>query len=231
MQMPELPESGPDLLALALRNLPPQARIIDYGCYGWSAAAHAAAAGRDDLEHIGVDLHAEPPGRPPNARFSLLSAMGAPLQDGNADLVVAANVLEHCTDAVGVFGTLLAAAKPGGLVYVEAPSEFTLFEKSDPDVEGQGYSSFWDDPTHVRPWPPAALYRLGLSYGARPEACHYAFRAGLHSGIALIRRIDPGPPRYRYVSLFNCPRGVDAALAHVERGAGGVPTRQPDLPM
>ena len=215
--MPDLPPSGPDLLALALRDLPPGARVIDYGCYGWSAAAHAAEAGRDDLELIGIDLHAEPPGRPPGARFSLLAAMGAPLPEGNADLVVAANVIEHCTDAVGVFGTLIAAAKPGGLVYVEAPSEFTLYEKSDPDVEGQGYSSFWDDPTHVRPWPPAALYRLGLSWGARPEACHYAFRAGLHSGIALIRRVDPGPPRYRYVSLFNCPRGVDAALAHVSR--------------
>ncbi len=216
--MPELPESGPDLLDLALRNLPPHARVIDYGCYNWTAAAHAAEAGRDDLEHIGIDLHAEPPGRPPGARFSLLPAVGAPLPERDADLVVAANVLEHCIDAVSVFGTLIAAAKPGGLVYLEAPSEFTLFERSDPD-EGQGYSSFWDDPTHVRPWPPAALYRLGLSYGARPEACHYAFRAGLHSGIALIRRIDPNPPRYRYVSLSNCPRGVDAALAHVGRPA------------
>jgi len=219
MQMPELPESGPDLLALALRNLPPHARVIDYGCYNWTAAAHAAEAGRDDLEHIGIDLHAEPPGRPPGARFSMLPAVGAPLPERDADLVVAANVLEHCIDAVNVFGTLIAAAKPGGLVYLEAPSEFTLFERSDPDVEAQGYSSFWDDPTHVRPWPPAALYRLGLSYGARPEACHYAFRAGLHSGIALIRRIDPNPPRYRYVSLSNCPRGVDAALAHVGRPA------------
>jgi SAM-dependent methyltransferase len=219
MQMPELPESGPDLLALALRELPPGGRVIDYGCYNWTAVAHAAAAGRDDLEHIGVDLYAEPPGRPPGARFSLLSAIGASLPEGDADLVVAANVLEHCIDAVSVFGTLIAATKPGGLVYVEAPSEFTQFERSDPDVEGQGYSNFWDDPTHVRPWPPAALYRLGLSYGARPEACHYAVRAGLHSGIALIRRIDSGPPRYRYVTLVNCARGVDAALAHVERTA------------
>jgi SAM-dependent methyltransferase len=219
MQMPQLPESGPDLLALALRELPPGGRVIDYGCYNWTAVAHAAAVGRDDLEHIGVDLYAEPPGRPPGARFSLLPAIGASLPEGDADLVIAANVLEHCIDAVSVFGTLIAATKPGGLVYVEAPSEFTQFERSDPDVEGQGYSNFWDDPTHVRPWPPAALYRLGLSYGARPVACHYAFRAGLHSGIALIRRIDPDPPRYRYVTLFNCARGVDAALAHVERKA------------
>jgi SAM-dependent methyltransferase len=217
MQLAEIPESGPDILAEALRNLTAGARVIDYGCYNWMAAAHAAAVARHDLLHIGIDLHAEPPGRPPGARFSLLGAAGAPLPEGDADLVVAANVLEHCTDAVGVFGTLIAAAKPGGLVYLEAPSEFTLLMRSDPDVEAQGYNSFWDDPTHVRPWPPAALYRLGLSYGARPEACHYAYRAGLHSGVALIRRIDPAPPRYRYVSLFNCARGVDAALAHVER--------------
>lgn len=223
MQLSEIPESGPDLLAEALRDLPAGARVIDYGCYGWAAAAHAAEAGRDDLDHIGVDLHAEPPGRPAGARFSLLPSAGASLPEGDADLVVAANVLEHCIDAIGVFGTLIAAAKPGGLVYLEAPSEFTLLMRSDPDVEAQGYSSFWDDPTHVRPWPPAALYRLGLSWGARPEACHYAYRAGLHSGIALIRRIDPGPPRYRYVSLFSCPRGVDAALVHVSRQASFYP--------
>jgi hypothetical protein len=145
----------------------------------------------------------------------MLPRPGAPLPIGDTDLLVAANVLEHCQDGVAVFGTWLAAVKPGGLVYVEAPTEEAMLISGDPDVEGHAYTSFWDDQTHVRPWPPAALYRLGLSYDARPEACLYAMCVGNHSGVALFRRIDAGPPRYRYVSLLNVSRGVHVALRHV----------------
>jgi hypothetical protein len=82
-------------------------------------------------------------------------------------------------------------------------------------VEGHAFTSFWDDPTHVRPWPLAALYRLGLSWGAQPENLAHADRGGIHCSTGLIRRIDPATPRYRYVSLAAVPRGVQAALDHV----------------
>jgi SAM-dependent methyltransferase len=204
-----------DLLAQTLSRLPEAGRVIDYGCCNWLVSTLAREVGRSDLSVIGVDPYGEPPGRPEDARFMMLARPGAPLPVRGADLLVAANVLEHCHDGVEVFGTWLEAIKPGGLIYVEAPSEDTLLMSSDPDVEGQAYKSFWDDPTHVRPWPPAALYRLALSWGSRPEACFYAMCAGNHSGVSLIRRIDPEPPRYRYVSLRDVPRGVDAALRHV----------------
>lgn len=204
-----------NLLAETLAALPSKARVIDYGCHNWLVSALARRVDRADLDIIGVDPYGEPPGRPPEARFMALSALGAALPTGDADLLVAANVLEHCQDGMAVFATWLAAVRADGLIYIEAPSEDTVLMSSDPDVEAQTYRSFWDDPTHVRPWPPAALYRLALSYGARPERCFYAMCAGNHSGVALIRRVDAEPPRYRYVSLANVPRGVDAALHHV----------------
>jgi SAM-dependent methyltransferase len=206
-----------ELLDDCLTRLPRGGTVVDYGCYNWSVAARSACLGRSDLIQIGLDLNEEPPGRPTSARFELLPAPGASLPLADADLLVASHVLEHCLDAVGVFGTLIAAVKPGGLIYLEAPSEETAMLSSDPDVEGHAFTSFWDDPTHVRPWTPAAFYRLGLSFGARPESCQHATRGGIHCSLAVIRRIDPEPPRYRYVSLANVSRGIEAALAHVGR--------------
>jgi hypothetical protein len=211
----DVPPDGRDILAEAMTQLPPGATVVDYGCSNWTVSALARQLGRSDLAIIGTDPYGEPPNRPAGTAFMPLPQLGAPLPVADVDMVVAANVLEHCQDGVGTFRTWLEAVRLDGLIYVEAPSETTVLLASDPDVEGQAYNSFWDDPTHVRPWPPAALYRLGLSFGARPECCRYAMRAGNHSGVALFRRIEPGPPRYRYVSLMNVPRGVDAALRHV----------------
>ena len=35
------------------------------------------------------------------------------------------------------------------------------------------FFSFWDDPTHLKPWSPAALYRLAISFGFRPTEVGY----------------------------------------------------------
>lgn len=211
--------SAEDRLTKIISALPVDSLVVDYGCYGWQAAHIAARIGRRDLRQIGIDLYQEPPERPLGAEFRLLTGIGGPLPPLQADLIVATHVIEHCTDAVAVFGTMIAAVKPGACVYVETPSERTALVRSDPDVEGHAFTNFWDDPTHVRPWPLAALYRLALSWGARPEDLCHADRDGIHCSTALIRRLDPDVPRYRYVSLADVPRGVAAALAHVNRRA------------
>lgn len=211
--------SAEDRLEHIIGTLPLGALVIDYGCYGWQAANIAVKIGRSDLRQLGVDLHQEPPGRPAGAEFRLLRTIGEPLPPLQADLVVATHVIEHCTDAVSVFGTMIAAVKPEACVYIETPSEHTALLQSNADVEGHHFTNFWDDPTHVRPWPLAALYRLALSWGARPEDLCHADRGGIHCSTALIRRIDPAAPRYRYVSLADVPRGVEAALEHVNRQA------------
>ena len=203
-----------DLLADTVAALPSRARMIDYGCLGWRAARLAAAIGRGDLEQFGVDLGAEPAGRPPAARFLTLAAPGAGLPALEADLLVASHVLEHCTDPVAIFATWLHAVRPGGRIYVEAPSDRAALPCSSDDAEDHAFGNFWDDPTHVRPWPAAALYRLALSWGAVPERCLHAVRGGIHCGVALIRRVDAAPPRYRYISLRDVPPGLAHALAH-----------------
>ena len=89
------------------------------------------------------------------------------------DLVIASHVLEHSTDPLALFCELARVTKPGGKLYIEAPSDRALLVNSDADVESHSFFSFWDDPTHRRPWPPAALYRLAILYGLIPRQCRY----------------------------------------------------------
>jgi hypothetical protein len=211
---PDLSHQLETLLENMLIGLPIGAKVVDYGCHGWRVAGAARQLGRPDLDHIGVDLGMEPEGRPPGARFLLQADRNAGLPALDADLLVASHVLEHCQDPVRVFGMWLAAVRAGGAIYVEAPSEQTAMITSDLDVQSHRFDSFWDDPTHVRPWPAAALYRLALSWGAIPELCGAAVRHGIHCGIAVVRRISDAPLRYRYISLRDVQPGLAAALAH-----------------
>lgn len=48
----------------------------------------------------------------------------------------------------------------GGVIWIEAPSELAVQPVSSSDAEDHSFESFWDDPTHIRPWTPGALYRL-----------------------------------------------------------------------
>ena len=79
-------------------------------------------------------------------------------------MIVLSHVIEHSQAPLKLFEALLRVCKPGGVIYIEAPSDRSLLVKSDPNFKSNSFLSFWDDPTHIRPWTPAAFYRLALSY-------------------------------------------------------------------
>lgn len=207
------------LLHERIHELRPGATIVDYGCFGWPVSRIAAEVHRPDLLVIGCDT-AEPPARPPGAAFVLVDAESdrVALPDDAADLVVASHVLEHVLNPVRLMGELVRIAKPGGLLYIEAPSEKMALSASDPDVEGHRFENFWDDPTHIRPYPPAALYRLAVSYGCTPLHCAYGGTVerwaakGWTSQLLAQKPQVSGRPPYRYISLADTPGGIDAAL-------------------
>ena len=145
-----------------IRNLPAAAAVIDVGCVFWRLPPLAAEIGRFDLAHVGVDIYAEPPGRPDNATFIAIKQKGDSFCHRSGDLVVSSHCLEHSSQPIVAFGGLVRACKPGGVIYVECPSEFSTFATSSDDPRDHGFESFWDDPTHVRPWSPGALYRLAI---------------------------------------------------------------------
>jgi hypothetical protein len=204
---------GPQTLADTVAALPPGSTALDVGCAGWMLPRLAAACGRGDLVHLGADLHLEPPGRPEGARFLPIPEDGARFAGPVADLVVASHCLEHSARPIPFFGALLEACRPGGLVYVESPSERSALAAAAEDPRDHAFLSFWDDPTHVRPWTPGALYRLALGHAALPLRCGRLDRDGIPCAALLCRRGERNG--YRYVSLKDVPWGPEAALASV----------------
>lgn len=72
-----------------------------------------------------------------------------PYRKESYDGVFSQSVFEHLTDPLKAIGEINRVLKPGGLVIISTPTPS---------------SSFWDDPTHVRPHTPKSL-RLMLEMG------------------------------------------------------------------
>ena len=183
-----------------VRALAPGSTVADIGCYGWLLGEASAASG---ATLIGVD-HAEPPGRPPHARFEHGSNTKIDLDDDSCDVVIAGHVLEHVFDGIG-FGTeLLRILKPGGLLWIETPSELGCQAVSTDDPQDQSFHSFWDDPTHIRPWTPGALYRLAISCHAYPLAIQRTQTGDVPSSTMLARKPSFIPMRLTARFAMTC---------------------------
>jgi hypothetical protein len=203
-----------------LRTAPAQGTVLDVGCSGWVLPRLAASVGREDLRHIGADLTpTPPPGVPPGVEYRPIPSDGAPICEAIADLTVSRHSLEHSTQPLGLFAALMQATKHGGLIYVEAPSELSCRPNSADDPRAHGFDCFWDDPTHVRPWPPAALYRLAIGFGATPLQCGRMTRWAIPCA-AIVAQKTHADKNYRYVTLGTTPFGVEAAMQDVWNVSG-----------
>ncbi|NTG78131.1 class I SAM-dependent methyltransferase [Agrobacterium rhizogenes] len=181
--------------------------IADIGCFGWNLAKLCQ---EHEHSYIGID-RVEPPGRPSQASFRTMDGHKIHIEDDSADLTIASHVIEHLLDPVAFAVELARITRPGGLIYIEAPSELSAFEKSDDDVEAHGFDSFWDDPTHIRPFPPGALYRLAISVGVVPAALRRDI-AGTIPVVCLVARVPfSGSLGSRYVSFKDVAPGLESA--------------------
>lgn len=188
-------------------------KVVDCGCYGWRLAAHCEEVG---ATLIGVDID-EPPNRPPNAAFAGVADGAISLPDEYADVVVASHVLEHVANPVKFFWELMRIAKQDALIWVEAPSELSALPPGSNDAQDHTFASFWDDPTHVRPWSPGAMYRLALSCHCIPLAVGRCDAGGIPATRMIARKPSSaiGAQQPRYVSLLGVPPGVRNAWTHV----------------
>ncbi|MBI1920690.1 MAG: class I SAM-dependent methyltransferase [Geobacter sp.] len=154
------------------KELRKSARVLDVGSFGFRQYALANDIGLTGLRHHGVD-YCEPAGPvPENFVFKAadLNRQPIPFEDDMFELVVVSHVIEHISSPVEFFGECVRVCKPGGLLYVEAPSEFSLLLPGMPFEHEKFCSlSFFDDPTHLsRPWTPQAFYRLSKYYSCDP---------------------------------------------------------------
>lgn len=196
-----------------VRGLRPGAAVVDVGCHGWLLDEASLASG---VRYLGVD-RVEPPGRPAHARFVRAAGGAIDLPDDNCDLAVASHVLEHVSDPTTFMTELVRIVKPGGQLWLESPSELGCQSVASDDVEDQRFLSFWDDPTHVRPWTPGAFYRLAISCEAVPLAIQRGQTGDVP--VSTMLAIKPphvrGKPRTRYVTLKNVRYGLRAAYETV----------------
>lgn len=187
-------------------RLPEGATVLDVGCFGWRLAEQALAR---RLQLVGVDLM-EPPGRPQGVGYASIENNQILMPDSRCDLLVASHVLEHVVDATRFMRELMRVAKPGGLIFMESPSELACITPASNDPTDHRFINFWDDPTHIRPWTPGAMYRLALSCQALPVSIQRT-DAG---GIPVVQMVAQKPTwvagrgQHKYVSL----RGVEAGL-------------------
>ncbi|ABD72023.1 Methyltransferase type 11 (plasmid) [Rhodoferax ferrireducens T118] len=189
------------------------ATVVDCGCYGWRLAAHCTRA---EARLIGVD-QLEPPGRPVGTAFACIHGLAIDLDDDVADVVVASHILEHVQEPTVFMLELMRITKPGGVIWIEAPSELSALINASSDSEDHSFLSFWDDPTHVRPWTPGALYRLALSCQCVPVAISRCNAGGIPSSRMVGRKPMglSGLPSTRYVSLRDVEPGLSNAWHHV----------------
>jgi len=130
-----------------IRELPRGAQVLDVGC-GTGGLLELIEMERDDLNTYGVDIGTPPTFRP-RGRFAHASAFKLPFSDNAFHVVTCAHVLEHMNDPIPALAEIVRVCKPGGAIYIETPSQRAALMPF-------GFS-FWDDPTHVRPYTVVSL--------------------------------------------------------------------------
>jgi SAM-dependent methyltransferase len=191
-----------------IASAPAGITVADVGCYGWTLARCCATKGN---RYIGLD-RSEPPGRPQSAEFQPMQGHHLHLGSDTADFVVASHVIEHLHTPVEFVVELGRITRQGGHVYVEAPSELSALSRANDDAQNHRFDSFWDDPTHVRPYTPGAMYRLALSAGLIPQAVRRGFSDKIPTVCMLARVPFSGSKGMRYVTLKNIPCGLPRAF-------------------
>lgn len=157
--------SNPSKLSNVLRaehyvqNLQSSDALGDIGCWGWRYREQANAQG---FSYCGVDREV-PPNKPENAHCFGMQGIRLLVPDESFDLTIASHVIEHLDDPYNFVNELLRVTKPGGLIWIEAPSELSLLMTEQSAPEDNAFESFYTDPTHKQPYPPGAFYRLALA--------------------------------------------------------------------
>lgn len=206
--MNHIPRNPRDVSELLAKVSIPGGVVADIGCFGWRLAASCAA---HHMQLAGFD-RVQPPGMPHNAAFHRMTDSSLDCEKNTVQVCVASHVLEHVKDPVALMIEMVRITKPCGFVWVEAPSELSCLPPSSETPEDQSFQNFWDDPTHQRPYPPAALYRLALTCGVYPVALGRTTTGGIPCA-----RMIAWKPNFsedlgaRYVSLLGVNPGVSNA--------------------
>lgn len=209
----------------ALRALPAGARVLDAGCGDFRIARDHAEA-LTGKTYVGCDTVEK--NKPAHAEFHAVDLDKPPLPfaDDSFDLVVFSHVIEHLDEPIPALRELVRVLRPGGLLYVECPSEKSLR----PGPWGpQSYNlilSFHDDPTHSgRPWSPQSLRRVAIYMGCEPLETRYdqSLMRGLRLPIDWVYGLIARKPDHMVTSWWLASGWVAFALIRKPAGLKGAP--------
>ena len=159
------------------RLLPEGASVLDVGCWDYSFWRFCGGRAIKGLRHFGIDR--EIPAEPVPAGYSFvqfdLESAPFPFPDASFEGVFASHVVEHLSRPLALLDEAFRVLKPGGSIYLECPSNRSLWMPSMPfGFEEFRSLNFFDDPTHVgRPHTPQSLYRMFRMYGAEVLEVRY----------------------------------------------------------
>lgn len=157
-------------------NMPEHSKVLDIGCFGFVQFQNTNVKKNLKFQHYGID-YITPEIVPDEFTFAKCDVDNDkfPFPDDYFDIVVASHVIEHLKNPLNLISESLRVCKPNGKVYIEAPSERSMF------LPGMSFNfdnmhciSFFDDPTHLgRPWSPQAFHRVAKYYNAIPIRVGY----------------------------------------------------------
>jgi SAM-dependent methyltransferase len=121
----------------------PGTRLLDVGCGG--VAPYSTFTYYPGVIFSGIDWN-DIAGRKDMEYFLQGNLEGndlIELPDNHYDVINLSHIIEHITDGNRLISALVKKLKPGGIIYIETPSERSLKLPS-----MYGTLNFWDDPTH-----------------------------------------------------------------------------------
>lgn len=169
------PETGPYVPSAAekrdtryrfLQQVPVHGTVLDAGCGGFRTLRRLRQW-RPDLRFSGIDISDVAAQCPEGVDFHRIDMERDrfPFADAQFDAIVFCHVLEHLVYPMNALEEFRRILKPGGRIYIEAPSTRALWLPSLPFIESRGQwkavgddLNFYDNFTHVRPLSLRALH-------------------------------------------------------------------------
>ena len=156
---------------LFVEMLPNNGNVLDIGCWKYSFYQFCQGLSKNELKHHGVDNALIYDTPLPNGyvfKKCDVDSSALPFPDEYFDAIVASHVIEHLSRPIWLMDEIFRVLKVGGIVYLECPSDRSLWLPSMPFKFDEFRSlNYFDDPTHIgRPHTPQSLYRLFRMYDA-----------------------------------------------------------------